>query len=404
MLLFVQRRPNKSIVLEIDADQDTILTVKQQIQQQTGILPENQILKFGQSFLNTQTVLNDDQKTLRDYGIVIDESSIDLTSPGNEAAVDEDDIFDIDGRSSSSPSWSIYIKPLSGKLFSLQQVDKDKTFQQLKEDIYIQQGIPIDHQCLYDMDGRSVVDTETLRYKFAFTDNVLVYLAVRAPSGKRRLCFFSCYNMLFFCLTDTSRTTLVVDCHQVFRHYRTILLEVPLDMLIVEIKDLLHQRSQVPVGRLRLYSQPRHDHWVNDRTVRDCLLHDRADVVLMSSNETKLKMIRRDQEGTDSFRILILVFDKHAVCLVSIGETMQIHIQMSKGHTFLLEVEESFTIYQVKQRIEELQHIDKAHQKLYFTSIPLSDDRGTLCSYGVICDRDVLTLVIRRPREEQDGK
>jgi hypothetical protein len=195
MLLFVQRRPNKSIVLEVDADQDTILTVKQQIQQQTGIPPENQILKFGESHqrirsssLVNQIVLNDDQKTLRDYGIVIDETSIDLTSPsGNDAAVDEDDIFDIDEedtRSSSSPSWSVYIKPLSGKLFSLQQVDKDKTFQQLKEDIYIQQGIPIDHQCLYDMDGRSVADTETLRYKFAFSDKVLVYLAVRAPSGK----------------------------------------------------------------------------------------------------------------------------------------------------------------------------------------------------------------------------
>jgi hypothetical protein len=84
--------------LEIDADQDTILTVKRQIQQQTGILPENQILKFD------QTVLNDDQKTLRDYGIVIDESSIDLTSPGNEAAVDEDDIFDIDEEDTRSSS------------------------------------------------------------------------------------------------------------------------------------------------------------------------------------------------------------------------------------------------------------------------------------------------------------
>ncbi len=213
MLLFIKRYPHKAIILSVE-ENDSILSVKEKIQQQIGISLERQILKFlGERFYDL-TTLTDSNKTLKEYNIVKEGSSVHLTvqsdlAINNPANVDEGDADDMDlehttdvdavgGTSITPTKWLLYVKNASnGLLFSV-SVDRKDTFSQVKQYIQDVTGIMIEHQYLYS-EGESLLDTNTVDHQFEFDDVVLVYLIARSLEGKS-LSFHLSRSLILTCL------------------------------------------------------------------------------------------------------------------------------------------------------------------------------------------------------------
>ncbi len=81
-----------------------------------------------------------------------------------------------------------------------------------------------------------------------------------------------------------------------------------------------------------------------------------------------------------------------------IGDSFNLQIQTSTGIVLTVQVEDTWTINQLKQQLQSQFFYQYEHQKLYYKSIQLSDN-CTLCEYGILRDGDTINMIIRRPRD-----
>jgi len=143
------------------SDNETISSLKQQIQDSMGINPDNYYLVFGGKILT-------DSCTMQDYNIEKD-NVIQLCIPllgggGNEG--------------SGGTSKQIFIKTLQGKTLTL-DVSDDDTIQSVKNKIFEKEGIPVDQQRLV-FNGKQLEDDKTIgEYNIQAESNIHLVLRLR---------------------------------------------------------------------------------------------------------------------------------------------------------------------------------------------------------------------------------
>ncbi len=141
---------------------DTVFSLKQQIQDSMGVNPDDYYLVFGGKVL-------DETFTMEEYGIGQD-NTVNLCVP-------------LRGGGSEGTSKQIFIKTLQGKTLTLDVSDAD-TIQSVKNKIFEKEGIPQDQQRLV-FNGKQLEDDKTIAdYNIQADSNI--HLVLRLRGGKRR--------------------------------------------------------------------------------------------------------------------------------------------------------------------------------------------------------------------------
>eukprot|EP01084_Bolivina_argentea_P246376 412332_1 len=132
----------KSIHLDVEPN-DTIESIKTQIQDKEGILPQQQrLIAYGKKLINENTL---------SYYKITKETTIHLAMKlGWSRSI----------KLPQSTAKTIYIKTLNGKCISL-NVNPNDTIKNIKQKLLFKQGIPIEKQRLI-FTGQQLMDTLTL--------------------------------------------------------------------------------------------------------------------------------------------------------------------------------------------------------------------------------------------------
>ncbi|KAA6378783.1 MAG: putative Polyubiquitin [Streblomastix strix] len=235
------------------------------------------------------------------------------------------------------------IKVPSGKVLDL-EMEVGDTIERVKHTIQIREGIPLEKQKLCYLE-RNLNDKKTLQ-QLRIRGMSTLYVAIKQEGG-----------MLIFVMTE-------------YEYEQTLVFEVKKTDMIIVLKQKIRDMEHIPIEKIWLYSAGRR--LEDDKTFEEYNIQEKTRLFLIIKQKT---------------------------------DGMLIFVKKPMGKIFGLEVDQKDTILDVKQQIELKENIEIKEQRLTLKGFLLEDDK-TIQQYKIQNDqtlqlfmkqKDGLLIFIKAP-------